>query len=227
MKKFLSIFLVVLVVVMCVVPVLASNNDHDIAYWQNRQAKCHEAADLLRALEFPGDISWLGEEWYHCRDEINALKAEEAAQAAATKKEINVYDYFTESDICTLSEVMYAEYNGIVTILGEEKGGREVRRIGWCIMNRVDEWGGTLQSQANASGQFAHSYNSTPYYKYAKQMLEMYLDEKLNGADVRELDRKYKWYGGNGTYNTFRSYCYTNGGANHGWNLQVDREWQS
>ena len=225
MKKVITVMLVIIMVSLLLIPCCATDEStQTIEYWKARQAKCHETADMLRALGFDdSQFSYLGEEWYHCKEEIAALST-----PAATTVEINVYDYFTESDIQALAGVMSAEYNGIVVKLGEEKGGREVRRIGWAVLNRVDSsiFPNTLQGVIYQSNQMAHSSNMQ-YYSYAKEVLQLYLDWKLNGADVREMGTQYLYWGGNGSTNTFRSYCYVNGGGNHGWNLNVDREWQS
>ena len=168
-----------------------------VDYWKNRQAKCHQIAETLRAMGFKDEqFSFLGDEWYRCKEEIDEINK---SNTAAT---ISIRDYFTEEEINIMATIMWNEANGSET----RTSVAEIYKVGWCILNRYDDgrFGSTLKAVMTAKNQFAWygSYNLN-YKSYAENVLERYIREK-NGEDVgRELPKGYLYFYGDGTYNHF------------------------
>ena len=98
------------------------------------------------------------------------------------------------------------------TLYGEYRGEDKLQQAGvvWCILNRVDYYGGTIESVVTAPGQF-HGYNKNHpvldyLYDTTVDVLTRWYREKDGETDVgRVLPADYLWFGGNGTINRFRN----------------------
>ena len=100
------------------------------------------------------------------------------------------------------------------TLYGEYRGADKLQQaaVVWCILNRCDAWGQSIEVVVTAPGQF-HGYNKhNPVLDY---LLETTIDvltrwerEKLGETDVgRVLPRDYMWFAANSDYtaNIFRN----------------------
>ena len=100
------------------------------------------------------------------------------------------------------------------TLYGEYRGADKLQQaaVVWCILNRCDAWGQSIEAVVTAPGQF-HGYNKhNPELDY---LLETTIDvmtrwerEKLGETDVgRVLPKDYMWFAANSDYtaNIFRN----------------------
>lgn len=100
------------------------------------------------------------------------------------------------------------------TLCGEYRGPDKLQQaaVVWCILNRCDAWGQSIEAVVTAPGQF-HGYNKhNPVLDY---LLETTIDvmarwerEKLGETDVgRVLPKDYMWFAANSDYtaNIFRN----------------------
>lgn len=104
-----------------------------------------------------------------------------------------------EADAVALAQMAYGEIGGGTA---EEKA-----QTMWCVLNRVDEWGGTPYSQVTAPSQFYGYSSSHPVtdelYSIAVDVLTRWQAEK-SGAEVeRELESGYLFFCGDGLHNYF------------------------
>lgn len=98
------------------------------------------------------------------------------------------------------------------TLYGEYRGTDKLQQaaVVWCILNRCDAWGMSVEAVITAPNQF-HGYSPNnpvePYlYDMAVDVLTRWEREKLGEDDVgRVLPKDYLWFGGNGYTNTFRN----------------------
>ena len=120
---------------------------------------------------------------------------------------------WTETDAVALAKTMYRESNGSPTM--------ESAAVAWCVLNRVDNWGGTIIGVLSAPNQFAYS-SSAPvtdyFYNLAVDVLTRWSYEHNGQADVsRVLPSTYMWFSGDGSHNHFRN-AYA-GGSYWDWSL--------
>ena len=106
-----------------------------------------------------------------------------------------------------LAKLVYGESRGIYSIT-------EQACVIWTVLNRVDAGltGNTIYAVVTSPNQFYYSYYFPTVDDYgrdlialAQDVLDRWYREKAGETDVgRVLPPEYKWYGGNGRYNTFR-----------------------
>lgn len=111
------------------------------------------------------------------------------------------------------------EYSATIiakTIYGEARGissATEQACVAWTILNRVDCYGGTVESIVTTPHQFAYSYyfptvddNGRDLLSLAKDVLGRWEAEKNGETEVgRVLPHDYLWYAGDGYHNYFRN----------------------
>lgn len=100
------------------------------------------------------------------------------------------------------------------TLYGEYRGPDKLQQAGvvWCILNRCDAWGQSIEAVVTAPGQF-HGYNKhSPVLDYlletAIDVMSRWEREKLGETDVgRVLPKDYMWFAANSDYtaNIFRN----------------------
>ena len=110
--------------------------------------------------------------------------------------------YYDESDIVMLAKLMYQECGGVPS-------DTEKACVVWTVLNRVDEYGGTIYEVVTAKNQFAY-YNDRPVddalYQLAKDVLTRWNNEKNGEVNVgRVLPPDYLWFSGDGEHNHFRN----------------------
>lgn len=110
--------------------------------------------------------------------------------------------YYNESDIVMLAKLMYQECGGVPS-------DTEKACVVWTVLNRVDEYGGTIYEVVTAKNQFAY-YNDRPVddalYQLAKDVLTRWNNEKNGEVNVgRVLPPDYLWFSGDGEHNHFRN----------------------
>lgn len=110
--------------------------------------------------------------------------------------------YYDESDIVMLAKLMYQECGGVPS-------DTEKACVVWTVLNRVDEYGGTIYEVVTAKNQFAY-YNDRPVddalYQFAKDVLTRWNNEKNGEVNVgRVLPPDYLWFSGDGEHNHFRN----------------------
>lgn len=112
------------------------------------------------------------------------------------------------------------------TLYGEYRGPDKLQQAGvvWCILNRCDAWGETVEAVVTAPNQFLGYRASNPVepylYDMAVDVLTRWQMEKLGETDVgRVLPADYLWFGANKNYtkNIFRN-AFT-GGNRWDWEL--------
>ena len=113
------------------------------------------------------------------------------------------------------------------TLYGEYCGPDKLQQAGvaWCIVNRCDAWGETVEAVVTAPSQFLGYRASNPVepylYDMAVDVLTRHEREKLGETDVgRVLPADYLWFGANKSYtkNIFRN-AFT-GGNRWDWRLE-------
>ena len=110
--------------------------------------------------------------------------------------------YYEESDIIMLAKLMYQECGGIPS-------DTEKACVVWTVLNRVDEYGGTIYEVVTAKNQFAY-YDDRPVddvlYQLAKDVLTRWNNERNGEENVgRVLPHDYLWFSGDGEHNHFRN----------------------
>lgn len=112
------------------------------------------------------------------------------------------------------------------TLYGEYRGEDKLQQAGvvWCVLNRCDAWGESVEAVVTAAGQF-HGYS--PKHPVLDYLYDMAIDvltrherEKLGETDVgRVLPADYLWFGANKSYtkNNFRNKF--TGGNRWDWSL--------
>lgn len=114
--------------------------------------------------------------------------------------------YYTDEDAVLIAKTMYNEARGISNKV-------ELACIAWTILNRVDAGQGTIKEVVTAPYQFAYSANAKTINDHGIDLVELSKDvlnrwsrEKDYETDVgRVLPLEYKYFGGNGKTNTFRT----------------------
>ena len=101
---------------------------------------------------------------------------------------------YTDADARAIAEVMHAEAKGL--------SDAEKRAVGWCVLNRVDDWGCSIQGAVSQEGAFVRSsYYSDEELALANGLL---LDWASN-CGLRELPSGYYYFNGDGKQNHFRT----------------------
>lgn len=112
------------------------------------------------------------------------------------------------------------------TIWGEAGGipaDEERSAVAWCILNRVDAWGESIEEVVTAEGQF-HGYidwGTCPaeHIELAEDVVGRWEREHAGEDNVgRVLPAGYMWFYGDGQHNHFRNSF--NGGAGWDWSLE-------
>jgi len=121
-----------------------------------------------------------------------------------------------ENDAELLAKLIYGEA-GSDWISTEEKAA-----VAWCVLNRVDTYGGSIKSIVTAPGQFAGYSASNPvkdrFYDLAVDVLTRWQMEKQGDENVgRVLPENYLWFTGDGQNNYFRDAF--SGGRTWNWSL--------
>lgn len=128
---------------------------------------------------------------------------------AALNRYINptpLITYYTDDDAVMMAKTIFNEARGI-----DDKV--QLACIAWTILNRVDAGGGTIRDVITAPHQFAYSSSAPTVNDHGVDLLELSYDvlnrwsrEKNGETDVgRVLPLEYRYYGGNGHTNSFRT----------------------
>jgi hypothetical protein len=158
----------------------------DYSKQQEIKENAHEMANHARALKIPEDsviIQTASDIW---------IKADK------TQRALTMLSSYTENDEYYLSKTMYAEARGSTEY--------ELSKVAWCILNRVDATGSSIQQVVTAPNQFAYrSYiNGEDYLYLAKDVLLRYCMEKCGIEDCgRTLPNDYMQFRGDGKLNHF------------------------
>ena len=116
---------------------------------------------------------------------------------------------WADADAIALAQMAWGEARGCSTM--------EQAATMWCVLNRVDEWGGSVISQTSASGQFCGYSTFNPVtdelYALAVDVLQRWECERSGETAVgRVLPPGYLWFTGDGQVNYFRN-TYADGEA--------------
>ena len=120
--------------------------------------------------------------------EFVSLYSEETVVESSEPKVV----IYSSADAALIARVMHAEAKGL--------SNNEKKAVAWCILNRVDAWGRSIQSVATEPGAFAISSHYTD--EELTLALEVLDNWALDGA--RELPPGYLYFNGNGDENLFR-----------------------
>lgn len=99
--------------------------------------------------------------------------------------------FYTDADARAIAEVIHAEANGL--------DATQKRAVAWCVLNRVDDWGGSIQDTARSEA-FARSS------EYTDEDLALANEVLLNWSmgGPRDLPEGYYYFNGDGKQNFFR-----------------------
>lgn len=159
----------------------------DISAQLATQEAAHDMAEAARRLGLPEDheVIKLAKSYWHGA-EARLRAAREAAPC------------WTEEDAALIARVIWAEGRGLPE--------PEQAAVAWCILNRVDESGGTIAGTAAAPGQFVIGELHEAQLAIARDVLARWEREKAGETDVgRTLPPGYLWFTGDGQHNWFRS----------------------
>ena len=130
------------------------------------------------------------------------LLEELAAQAMPTPE--SAPKLATELDIELIARTIWGE--------AEVCNTTERAAVAWCILNRVDAWGQSIETVVTAEGQFLgyKPYGECPeeFYDLAADVVSRWEREYAGEEDVgRVLPKEYLWFRGNEeqTHNRFRN----------------------
>ena len=98
---------------------------------------------------------------------------------------------YGEADAKAIAKVMHAEANGLDAV--------QKRAVGWCILNRVEDWGGTIQGTAGSSAFVSSNSYTEEELALANEVLASWT---MDGP--RDLPEGYYYFNGNGEENFFR-----------------------
>ena len=156
---------------------------------ETKQAKLHEAANILRSVGFKEDnplIRMLQEQWW---------------AAEHTKRQIESRRTYTEEDVTLIAKTVWAEARGL--------NDTERSAVIWCILNRCDAWEQTIKETVTAPNQFAY-YAGSPVeediVRLTRDVLDRWEAEKAGETDAgRTLPKEYLFFWGDGEHNWFRT----------------------
>lgn len=127
------------------------------------------------------------------------LKIQQMA-ALPEPAEPEIVQTWTEADAVALAQMAWGEARGC-----SREGQAQTM---WCVLNRVDAWGGTPLQQCSSSGQFYGYSAMNPVtdelYALAVDVLIRWDAEKAGQAVERELGTGYLWFTGDSIENHFR-----------------------
>lgn len=171
--------------------------DHTLAATTEKQRIAHEIAELARSIGLEED------------DPI-IMRAKEIWSYEEQIKVTPTYNVvINENEVIALAKMAWGEARGCSDM--------EVAATMWCVLNRVDNWGGTVISVVTAPNQFS-GYNpwcpvEDRFYNLAVDVLTRWQKEK-QGASAEEVGRvlpkDYVYFFGDGVHNHFRN-AYSNG----------------
>lgn len=89
---------------------------------------------------------------------------------------------------------------------GEARGSTytEICKVVWCICNRADAWNQTLWEISTAPNQFYYVTNLS-YRSIVVDVLNRWLLEKQGVTVIRELEKDYLYFTGDGKMNYYRT----------------------
>ena len=108
----------------------------------------------------------------------------------------------SHTDAVLIAKTLYGEYRG------EDK--LQQAAVAWCILNRADHYGQSVESVVTAPNQFSGYSENNPVdnglYNMAKDVLYRHALEKQGNQNVgRILPKEYMWFSGDGRVNHFRN----------------------
>ncbi|MGI6028094.1 MAG: hypothetical protein ACOX81_01625 [Candidatus Heteroscillospira sp.] len=108
---------------------------------------------------------------------------------------------FSGRDAELIAKTLYGECRGCAPV--------EQAAVAWCILNRADSGGQTVEQVVASPGQFMgyseHNPVDEALYDLAADVLVRHAREQLGETAVgRVLPREYKWFSGDGRRNHFR-----------------------
>ncbi|MBR3414744.1 hypothetical protein IKG73_01855 [Candidatus Saccharibacteria bacterium] len=98
---------------------------------------------------------------------------------------------YSEADAKAIAKVMHAEAKGLNAV--------QKRAVGWCILNRVEDWGGTIRGVAESSAFVSSGSYTEEELALANEVLTSWT---VDGP--RDLPEGYYYFNGNGEQNFFR-----------------------
>lgn len=98
---------------------------------------------------------------------------------------------YSEADAKAIAKVMHAEAKGLNAV--------QKRAVGWCILNRVEDWGGTIRGVAESSAFVSSGSYTEEELALANEVLTSWT---VDGP--RDLPEGYYYFNGNGKQNFFR-----------------------
>lgn len=135
--------------------------------------------------------------------ECVAAYAEPVPELASPEPEPEISAY----DAALIAKTLYGECRGCDRV--------EQAAVAWCILNRADSGGQSVEQVVTSPGQFMGYSSANPVdeslYALAHDVLRRHALEAQGEENVgRVLPREYKWFSGDGRRNYFRN-SYTSG----------------
>lgn len=143
-------------------------------------------------------------------------------EAVAEPQEISVRPFTAEEEIM-LAKLVWGEARGVDGEKWGVSGKARQAAVIWCVLNRVDAWGGIIAEAVTAPSQFAYD----PEAPVEMELLNLAYDvlcrweaEKEGQTDVgRTLPKEYMYFGAEYGENYFRLE-YETLGENWDWSLE-------
>lgn len=198
MKQSVKVFKKAIVLVTCVLLMLSTVGVvHTLAATTEKQHVVHEIAELARSIGLGEDDPII----------VRAKEIWSMEEQSNVKQNYNIV--INETDVIVLAKMAWGEARGCSDM--------EVAATMWCVLNRVDNWGGTVSSVVTSPNQFSGYADWCPveerFYNLAVDVLISWQKEK-QGAPPEEVGRvlpkDYMYFSGDGRHNYFRN-SYSNG----------------
>lgn len=131
--------------------------------------------------------------------EVTVAEAEKTTEKATTTTEVGACIDMDEAEL--IGRVIWGEAGGI-------KSKTERAAVAWCILNRVDAWGSSIEAVINQPNQF-HGYRASgecpqEHIDLAIDVLTRWTREKNGEEPVgRVLPAEYLYFSGDGVHNYF------------------------
>ena len=156
---------------------------------------------ILTILMIGLTIATIAVNCYVDAEEINEISSNVVMVDDEREGDSEPFIALNRTDIELLAKTVYGEARGCSTI--------EQSAVIWCILNRVDASGDTIEEVVTAKYQFTGYNKEHPvtdeFASLAEDVLARWILEKHCVGDVgRTLPSEYKWFIGNGKENIFR-----------------------
>ena len=142
-------------------------------------------------------------------------------EAIAEPREINTRPFTAEEEIM-LAKLVWGEARGVTGEKWGVSGKARQAAVIWCVLNRVDAWGGTIAETVTAPSQFAYDPEAPvemELLNLAYDVLCRWEEEKEGQTQVgRTLPKEYRYFGAEHGENYFRTDYFVLG-DNWDWSL--------